>query len=94
VPIHGCIKSTDQFPIQKSEIFCKFKDIRKLRRSLLAQATEVIQYTRHVLDPPLVPFSGLSVLKLQKEPFACSNTRVPKLGVHSIDSINETRVFP
>jgi hypothetical protein len=32
VPIHGFIEGTGKFPIQKCAIFCKFKEIKELRR--------------------------------------------------------------
>ena len=40
--MHGCIKSTEQFPIQKCEFFCKFKNIEKLRGSQVSWAAQVI----------------------------------------------------
>jgi hypothetical protein len=32
LPIHGFIKGTDSFPIQKCAIFCKFKEISGIAR--------------------------------------------------------------
>jgi hypothetical protein len=48
--MHGCIKSTEQFPIQKCEFFCKFKNIEKLRGSQVSWAAQVILQTCHVFS--------------------------------------------
>jgi len=42
VPIHGFIKSTDKFPIQKYVIFHKFKKIKELRGGILLYAAQAI----------------------------------------------------
>jgi hypothetical protein len=42
VPIHGFIKGTGKFPIQKCAIFCKFKDIKGLRGGVLLYAAQAI----------------------------------------------------
>jgi hypothetical protein len=42
LPIHGFIKSTDKFPIQKCAIFCKFKEIKELRGGILLYAAQSI----------------------------------------------------
>ena len=41
VPIHGFIKGTGKFPIQKCAIFCKFKEIKELRGGILLYAAQV-----------------------------------------------------
>ena len=40
--IHGAFKSTNQFPIQKCVIFCKFKKINELCGDVLAWAAQAI----------------------------------------------------
>ncbi|MGB5420705.1 MAG: hypothetical protein WBN03_01005 [Desulfobacterales bacterium] len=42
VPIHGFIKGTDEFPIQKCSIFCKFKEIKELCGGRLLCAAQAI----------------------------------------------------
>jgi hypothetical protein len=42
VPIRGFIKGTDKFPIQKCEIFRKFKEIKELRGGILLYAAQAI----------------------------------------------------
>jgi hypothetical protein len=42
VPIRGFNKGTDQFPIQKCAIFCKFKEIKELRGGVLLYAAQAI----------------------------------------------------
>ena len=40
VPIHGFIKGTGKFPIQKCAIFCKFKEIKELRGGYLRRTSD------------------------------------------------------
>ena len=42
MPIHDFMKSTNKFPIQKCAIFCKFKEIKKLRGGVLVYAAQTI----------------------------------------------------
>ena len=42
MPIHGFFIGTDQFPIQKCAIFCKFKEIGELRGGVLVYAAQAI----------------------------------------------------
>jgi len=42
LPIHGFMKSTGKFPIQKCAIFCKFKEIKELRGGVLVYAAQAI----------------------------------------------------
>jgi hypothetical protein len=42
VSIHGFIKGTGKFPIQKCAIFCKFKEIKELRGGVLLYAAQAI----------------------------------------------------
>jgi hypothetical protein len=41
VSIRRFIKGTDEFPIQKCAIFCKFKEIKELRGGVLVYAAQV-----------------------------------------------------
>jgi hypothetical protein len=43
VTIHGFIKGTDEFPIQKCAIFHKFKGIKELCGGVLVYAAQAIQ---------------------------------------------------
>jgi hypothetical protein len=40
--IHGFVKGTSQFPIQKCAIFRKFKNIKELRGGVLVYAAQAI----------------------------------------------------
>jgi hypothetical protein len=42
VPIHGFVKGTIKFPIQKCAIFCKSKEIKELRGGVLLYAAQAI----------------------------------------------------
>jgi hypothetical protein len=42
VSIRSLINDTDQFPIQKCAIFCKFKEIKELRGGILLYAAQVV----------------------------------------------------
>jgi hypothetical protein len=44
VPIHGSIKGTDEFPIQKCAIFRKFKEIGGIarRRTCVRRTSDVV----------------------------------------------------
>jgi hypothetical protein len=50
VPIHGFIKGTGKFPIQKCAIFCKFKEIKELCGGILLYAAQAIPQTCHVFS--------------------------------------------
>jgi len=42
LPIHGFMKSTGKFPIQKCAIFCKFKKIKEFCEGMLLYAAQAI----------------------------------------------------
>jgi hypothetical protein len=50
VSINGFINDTDQFPIQKCAIFCKFKEIKELCGGILLYAAQAIPQTCHVFS--------------------------------------------
>jgi hypothetical protein len=78
VPIHGFIKGTDELPIQKCAIFCKFKNIKRLRGGALVYAAQAI--------PPTCPEAGGFSLNFSPE-------KLPKLDGCRDRRFNLTKSF-